>query len=266
MKYIATISYGKDSTVMCDLLLKSNEPVDYILFTDTMLEFRSMYEYKQKVEQYFKDRYGKEVITTKPDTTFEEWCFGTIKDKSAEHYGSIRGIPIVWAEPCYWRRESKVKPQEKLVKELIGDEEYKTYIGYTIDETSRIMSGDGFMYPLIHKYKMSERNCQEYLINQDMQNPLYSFFSRTGCAICPAQSERAWYQVYKNFPDDWEYMRFIENRLFHYEQRGMKIKNRFWFPNYKTIADMEFKFKQLDKQGSLFDFSDEPLRDCFCKI
>ena len=39
MKYIATISFGKDSTVMCDLLLKNGYPVDYIVFTDTLLEF-----------------------------------------------------------------------------------------------------------------------------------------------------------------------------------------------------------------------------------
>jgi hypothetical protein len=29
---------------------------------------------------------------------------------------------------------------------------------------------------------------------------------------------------------------------------------------------MENKFIEADKQGSLFDFSDEPLKDCFCKI
>ena len=61
MIYAATISFGKDSTVMCDLLLKNGYPVDYIVFTDTMLEFPMMYEYKQKVCRYFKERYGKEV-------------------------------------------------------------------------------------------------------------------------------------------------------------------------------------------------------------
>lgn len=266
MKYIATISYGKDSTVMCDLLLKNGHPVDAIIFTDTMLEFEMMYEYKKKVEQYFKERYKVEVITSIPDTTFEEWCFGIIKDKNAEHYGSVRGIPIVWSEPCYWRREAKVKPQEKLVKSIIGDDEYKTYIGFTMDETHRKMKEDSFIYPLIDTFKMSERNCQEYLINQEMQNPLYNFFSRTGCAVCPAQSDRAWYQVWKHFKNDWLYMKQVEKRLLHYEQRGMKVKNRFWFSNFRTTSDMELKFKQIDKQGSLFDFSDEPLKDCFCKI
>ena len=32
------------------------------------------------------------------------------------------------------------------------------------------------------------------------------------------------------------------------------------------MKNMEKKFKTIDNQGSLFDFSDEPLKDCFCKI
>jgi 3'-phosphoadenosine 5'-phosphosulfate sulfotransferase (PAPS reductase)/FAD synthetase len=267
MKYIATISFGKDSTVMCDLLLKNGYPVDYIVFKDTLMEFPFMYEYKEKVCKYFKERYNREVIVTKPETTFEHWCFGVIKDKTADKHGYIRGIPMVWALPCYWQRESKVKPQNKLFDEILGDEETTSYIGFTLDESTRKMSGDGnFLYPLIDDFKMTERNCQEYLINQEMQNPLYNFFTRTGCAICPAQSEEAWFQVWKNFKDTWEYMKWIETRLLQYERMGMKVSNSYWFTDYRTCEDMEKKFIKAEKQKTLMDFSDEPLKDCFCKI
>lgn len=261
MKYVATVSFGKDSTVMCDLLLKNNYPVDYIVFTDTMLEFPMMYEYKEKVIRYFKERYGKEVITTKPESNFEEWCFGTIE--SGDMQGSARGISMVWAEPCYWRREAKVKPQDKMFKD-IGI--HKIYIGFTLDEANRRMIDDKFLYPLIDDFKMGERDCQEYLINQDMQNPLYNYFSRTGCSICPAQSEKAWFQVWKYFPETWEYMRGIEAELQKIEDDGKKVKNKTWFSGFRSCEDMEKIFIKADKQGSLFDFSDEPLKDCFCKI
>jgi len=261
MKYIATLSFGKDSTVMVDMLLKNNYPIDYIVFNDTMLEFPMMYEYKEKVVKYFKDRYNKEVIITTPDTTFEKWCFGTMKSGDLKDY--IRGIPMTWSEPCYWRRESKVKPSDKLFKN-IG--EHKVYIGFTLDESNRIMIDNKFIYPLIDEFKMTERNCQEYLINQEMQNPLYNYFSRTGCAVCPAQSEKAWFQVWKYFPDTWEYMKEIEERLEELEDDGWEIKNKHWFTNYRTCGDMAVKFIEADNQDSLFDFSDEPLKDCFCKI
>ena len=48
------------------------------------------------------------------------------------------------------------------------------------------------------------------------------------------------------------------------EKEGFKIVNKFWFNGHKTCEDMEKEFNL--KAESLFDFSDEPLRDCFCKI
>lgn len=267
MKYIATISGGKDSVTMCDLLLKNSYPVDYIVFTDTLAEFGLMYQYIEKIKDYLKSRYGKDIIVTTPNTTFEAWCFGVINDEDAIYNGAIRGIPMVWSEPCYWRRESKVKMFDKFIEEM-GIEKATVYIGYTIGEARKVKDTEKitYEYPLKSIFEMGERNCQEYLINQEMENPLYKYFNRTGCAFCPAQSEHSWYQVWKNFPDDWEYMKWVQNRLLTYQKKGMKVKNAYWFPKYKTCEQMERKFKLKEKQGTLFDLSDEPLKDCFCKI
>lgn len=250
---------------MCDLLLKNGYPVDYILFYDTLQEFPLMYEYMEKLKVYFKDRYNKDIIVLKPKTTFEDWCYGTINKKGTLYDGYIRGIPIVWSEPCYWRRESKIKPFEYFFKSN-NIKSYKTYIGFTVDEKNRVMKGDEFIYPLIDYFSFSENDCKKYLLDQEMENPLYRFFNRTGCGICPAQSKKAWFEVWKNFKDTWNYMKQIENELFRLENiEGHKVKNRFWFPNFKTISDYEKEFVKIN-QGNLFDFSDEPLKDCFCKI
>ncbi|WP_067177046.1 phosphoadenosine phosphosulfate reductase family protein [Sulfurospirillum sp. UCH001] len=267
MKYIATISGGKDSVTMCDLLLKNGYPVDYIIFQDTLMEFDLMYHYIEKLKSYFKNRYKKEIIVTKPRTTFEHWCYGVINDKTSKFDGCIRGIPMVWSEPCYWRREAKVKPSEELIESLIGCYgERKIYIGYTLDERTRIQKDEKLLYPLITEFKMTERDCKHYLINEEMENPLYKFFNRTGCGMCPGQSEKAWYQVWKNFKDMWTYMVLVENRLDQLEKSGIGIKNKYWFTKFRTCADMEKLFKKMEKQGSLFELSDEPLKDCFCKI
>lgn len=265
--YIATISGGKDSVTMCDLLLKNGYPVDYILFQDTMLEFSAMYQYINKVEEYFLSRYNKKIIRLKPRTTFEEWCFGVIRDKNAKLNGWIRGIPMVWAEPCYWRRESKQKPSDEFLKKN-KIENAHTYIGFTKGENRSLSNTEKqtFSYPLKDIFHMTELNCQEYLMKQDMENPLYRHFERTGCGVCTAQSEKAWFNVWKYFPETWAYMKTIEERLEFYERDGYKIKNKYWFNSHRTCSNMEEKFIEADKQGCLFDFSDEPLRDCFCKI
>lgn len=266
MKYIATISGGKDSVTMCDLLLKNGFPVDYIVFSDTLIELPMMYEYIEKIKEYFKDRYKQEIIITKPLKTFEEMVFGIIKQNGAERYGYIRGLPNPMLGFCEWRRESKIYPFDRKIKELIGDEEYKTYIGFTTSESNRKSDDEKFIYPLIDYFHMSETDCQQYLIKQDMENPIYRFLTRSGCASCPAQSDKAMYEIYKNSPADWAYMQWVENRFIHYKKLGYQIVNEYWFDGKRTCADMEKLFKKIEKQGTLFDLSDEPLKDCFCKI
>lgn len=263
MKYIATISYGKDSTVMCDLILKNKMPLDYIIFNDTMMEFEMMYEYKKKVDEYFKLRYGVEVITTIPNKTFEESVFGIIKDKNADKFGWIRGLPNPIGGFCEWRRDSKLVPTDKIIKKIIGESEYTTYVGFTASEKNRKFENGNYIYPLID-LGMTEDNCKKYLQDQEMENQLYRFFSRTGCYMCQAQSERAWYEVFTNFKKDWEYMKFVEHRFNFYKSRGYKIINEYWFEGNRTTNDMEKIFNRT--ADSLFDFSDEPLKDCFCKI
>ena len=61
-------------------------------------------------------------------------------------------------------------------------------------------------------------------------------------------------------------MKQIEVKLFQLEKQGERVQNKYWFSRQRTCADMEKEFKKADKQGGLFDFSDEPLKDCFCKI
>ena len=254
--YIATISGGKDSVTMCDLLCKNGYPVDYILFADTLQEFSEMYEYIEKLKVYFKDRHNKEIIVLKPKSTFEDWAFGTLKN--GEGKGNVRGLPLVTI-PCWWRRESKVKPQDEFIKQF--DDDITFYIGFTKDEDRSIKNTDkiAYTYPLKDIFNMTENDCKQYLINQEMENPLYRHFSRTGCAMCPYQSEHAKFNLWKYYPDTWEYMKKIESKL-------SGSMNDYWFVGRKTCVDMEKKFKQADKQGSLFNFSDDPLKDCFCKI
>ena len=113
---------------------------------------------------------------------------------------------------------------------------------------------------------MTEEDCKAYLINQDMENPLYKHFSRTGCAICPFQSDKSWFNIWKHYPLVWIKMREMENIFNDYEKKGVQIINKYWFINHKTINQKDEEFKKIDRQDSLFNFSDEPIKDCFCKI
>ena len=110
---------------------------------------------------------------------------------------------------------------------------------------------------------MTERNCQEYLIEQEMENPLYRYFTRTGCAKCQYQSDKDYFNIWKYFPKVWQEIKDLEKKVWNYKIEA--VSNRF-FNNFRTTSDMEKVFIRADKQGSLFDFNDEPTKNCFCKI
>ena len=111
---IVMLSYGKDSTVMLDKMIRSGVNIDHIIFCDTLWEFDKLHKYKARYDEYLRNRYGYEVITLKPSTTFEDWIFGKIT--RGEKKGHIRGLPLITI-PCYWKRESKQKPADEWVKE-----------------------------------------------------------------------------------------------------------------------------------------------------
>jgi len=265
--YVATLSGGKDSTVMCDLLLKNKYPVDEVIFSDTLREFDKMYKYINKVNEYFKARYKKEITILKPKKTFEDWVFGKISKNGSAHIGMIRGLPSKFGM-CYWRRESKVYPMERYLKKKYPNKQIIFYIGYALGENRNVQDTEKFkyIYPLRDIFKITEEDCKAYLINQEMENPLYKHFSRTGCAMCPFQSDKSWFNVWKYYPSEWNYIKSIEKKLQLLDKDGEIIANKHWFLGYKTTEDMEKEFKLKDSQGNLFDFSDEPVKDCFCKV
>jgi len=258
MIYIATISGGKDSVTMCDLLLKNKYKVDYIVFNDTLNEHDEMYEYIDKVDNYFQQRYGIKITRLYPNknTNFKKSMF-RLRTKG-EAKGKVTGLRNANNKFCEWRNDSKIIPFEKWAKQF---KEYKVYIGITLDEQHRCDRTKHFLYPLIDDFKMTERDCKQYLIEQEMENPLYRHFNRTGCANCHYQSDKDLYMIWKHYPKAWQF--FVDTEA---EMADKDTAYKSWFSKYRTCAQMEQLFLEKEKQGSLFDFSDEPLKNCFCKI
>lgn len=256
--YIATISGGKDSVTMCDLLLKHGHPVDYIVFNDTLDEFKEMYAYLDKVEAYFKRKYNKEITRLKPSKGYDAYMFRVLS--KGNNMGVHAGLPSATQGFCEWRRDAKQRPFEKWAKQF---DNHKIYIGITTSEPQRANREDEkFIYPLIDTFRMSEEDCQQYLISNDMENPLYRHFNRTGCRKCHYQSDRDFFNIWKHYPSVWDEFKSYESKV----NALPNAIGKHWFKNFRSCSDMEKEFIASDTQGSLFDFSNEPLKDCFCKV
>ena len=231
--FISTISGGKDSVAMTDLLLKNGYPVDLIIHCDTGVEYDEMNEYMIEVQKYFKEVYNREVIMLNPNNgkTFEDWLFGGMK--RGKNKGTIRGFPLV-SGICYWTREAKIRPVEKFLKKYEKDYEIFTYLGITIDEVQRKQDHPNKIYPLIDYFNMSENDCLEYTKKINLFNPLYEHFTRTGCFLCPKQGKKNLKKMIKHHPQNWEKIKSLQNKLLEISKE-QKVFN----PYFKFNVDLE---------------------------
>ena len=54
-KYVASVSFGKDSLAMLLLILEKNLPLDEVVFYDTGMEFQAIYEIRDKVVKLLQE-------------------------------------------------------------------------------------------------------------------------------------------------------------------------------------------------------------------
>jgi 3'-phosphoadenosine 5'-phosphosulfate sulfotransferase (PAPS reductase)/FAD synthetase len=68
MKHIVSFSGGKDSTLMLLMMLEKDMPVDDIIFADTGMEFKELYEYIERIEGAI----GRKITKLKPIKTWDD--------------------------------------------------------------------------------------------------------------------------------------------------------------------------------------------------
>ena len=195
MKTTVSFSGGKDSTAMLIRMIEKGIHIDEIVFADTGFEYPELYDYIKKVERYI----GRKITILKPEKDlFKKWFYGKVT--RGENKGKVRGFPLV-AFPCWFTREAKIKPLQKIQK---GADE--VCIGIAYDEKERISTVDGNLrYPLVH-WKWTEQDCVDYLNKKGLFNPLYVNFNRLGCWFCQKQGTNSLYVLWKNYPDLWKEM------------------------------------------------------------
>lgn len=256
--HVASWSGGKDSTYMIDELLRRNMPLDEIIFCDTGYEFKSMYEYIEMVEKYWKEKYPNLVITKlnfgKGKEIWEKWSMGEYT--KGEKLGIKRGFPdhlgMSWCT-----RELKINPSQKYVKEKYNKCDVKFYIGIAVDEPSRVREGNE-LYPMVD-WNITERQAAEILLERGLHNPLYNTFHRTGCFLCPKQALGSLYKLWKIYPKEWQIL--VEMQKYYEENKC----SNYLFKNF-TIKELEDKFKKYEIKGKSTTYlEDEQPIGCMCK-
>lgn len=234
-------SGGKDSTFMIWKLLEDKYPLDEIIFCDTGWEFPQMYEYILRVQNYIKENFNFKNITKlnwkKGKEIWNRWA--ETEFKKGRYKGLKRGFPFSFGM-SWCSRELKINPVKKYLKQNYLDRQIYVYIGLSYNEKHRILKTKIFknvqyLYPLID-WKIRENETNLYLKNIGLYNDLYNYFDRLGCYICPKQSLKRLYILYKYFPELWQ----------NFYKLGKKYKE-------EGYAIYKIKGYDVDKLSQMFE-------------
>ena len=229
MEHIVAYSGGKDSSAMLLRMIELDMQIDKIVFADTTLEFPEMYKYINKIEKHI----GRKITRVRPKKSFYHWFYG--KFTRGKHKGRIRGFPYVVTHG-YCCRELKIYP----MRDLQPTKDNIVYLGIAKGEEKRIQKNPNLKYPLLD-WGWTEEKCLQYLKDKGLENPLYKHFKRTGCWLCPKQSQKSLKSLYLHYPAMWKHLKKLEHDSphgFHPDYTLVELENK-W--NNKKLTEYFYK-------------------------
>ena len=205
-EYIASISYGKDSLAMLEVIKQHGMPLDRIVHVEIMAtdtipaDLPPMMEFKAKADRIIKERYGIEVEHLHSRWNFNSRFYSTITSRAKPEYaGRIRGFPLTLGRWC--ARDLKQAELNKL-----RSADVIQYVGIASDEPNRFSQlTDKLRSPLVEA-GWAEFMCREWCEESDLLSPIYTTSQRGGCWFCPVQPATELRKIRKNYPEYWEMM------------------------------------------------------------
>ena len=229
MKYIASISFGKDSLAMLLRLIEEGKPLDEVVFYDTGMEFECIYNLRNKILPLL-EAHNIKYTELKPKETF----LYTMFEKPVKKRNGTIGKGYSWCGGrCRWGTTEKLKAIEKHCK---GNYEY---VGIAYDEQNRLSKErkGNKLFPLA-EWKKTEKDCLEYCYNKGYNwnedgIELYSILDRVSCWCCCNKNLKELENYYKYLPKYWNKLKELQSKT----DRPMKY-------NKYTVFDLEKKFKK----------------------
>ena len=244
VKYIASVSFGKDSLAMMLRLLEEKYPLDAVVFYNTHMEFEAIYCLRDKVKPLLQKR-GVEFVELCPEEPFlVSMLDRKIKYRNREgyHYG------CGWCGgPCRWGTSSKLKAIKTYKKSL--NDEVTDYVGIAADEPQRFekAKSEGKILPLVG-WNMTEADCLSYCHERGFYwlersfntgtsyIDLYDILDRVSCWCCANKNLKELRNIYMYLPHYWEKLKALETQI------GKPMKG-----SGKGIADLERRFQLEEK-------------------
>lgn len=245
MKFIASVSFGKDSLAMLLKLLELGYPLDEVVYFDIGVEFDSIRHNAEKMGKILTDKKISFTIL-EPKEPFI-WCM--TEKPVAKRDGTLQ-CGYKWCGGCTrWGTTLKLDAIRDNNKKY-GDEMIAEYVGVAADERKRINRERGGnrvkIYPLV-ELEMTESDCLQYCYSHGWHwnengYELYDLLDRVSCKYCKNKNLKELRNIYHFMPDIWQELKELQDKV------------QMPFKGGKTIHDLEARFASEDAQMSLFDF------------
>lgn len=232
MKYIASVSFGKDSLAMLLLIIEHNLPLDEVVFYDTGMEFDAIYKERDKAVAILH-KHGIKYTELHPEMPFEDRMYNYPyigrKGEQRQGYG--------WCgKMCRWGTTEKIRAIDNYCK-LLG-ENVTQYIGIALDEPMRLdrLKGSNCVAPLAqlgYTEKMALEYCYkkgfDWLETKSGAEPirLYDILARVSCWCCRNKNlkELKNYKLY--LPTYYERLQVLEDKIGEPMKKPKYLKERF---------------------------------------
>ncbi len=234
MEYIASLSYGKDSCAMLEVIKQHNMPLDRIVHVEIMAtdkipaDLPPMMEFKRKADKIIKGRYGVEVEHLHAKETYEQHFYRRMS--KGKRSGTIYGFPMVRGAWC----NSDLKVRE--LRRMERNKNITQYIGIAADEPNRFHNlTDRKRSPLV-EHNVTEAEAKEICEKLDLLSPIYTQSERGGCWFCHNQRVNQLRLLRKQYPEYW-----------HLMLKWDKDSPVTFQPNGRTVHDFDRRFTLEDE-------------------
>lgn len=259
MSYIASLSYGKDSLKMLDVIKTRGLPLDRIITfdvwaTDTILaEFPEVTEFKKRMDGYIKEKYGIEVehfcATDKngEKVTYEKIFYS--KFQKGKMKGLMYGFPFRCGAWC----NSRLKMGARVGAISTDDIEY-IGIAYGEKKRHKIIS-ETKVAPLVD-FGIDEDLCGLHCKYEGILSPSYETSYRDGCWFCHNQGVDQLRHLRKKHPELWQLLlKWDADSPVTFKADGRTVHDydrRFQLEDLKLIpTDKTFRWQMLEQAQQL---------------
>ena len=204
MRYVASISYGKDSLAQLEVIHQHGLPLTDIVTADIMATpeipayLPELVEFRERMDKEIKARYGMLVTHVKADKSFAELFYKERTERSK--YTGIYGWPPLTGHWCM--NELKQAPIREYFKGLDCVE----WIGIAADEPERHGQLNERKRSALVEHGVTEAAAMDICKGLGWVSPTYLHSGRDGCWFCPCQGLGQLRRLYSEFPEYWQMM------------------------------------------------------------